>query len=33
LYICGNRNMIIDVFDLLHKKEVFGDQIKTEVFF
>jgi len=33
VYVCGNRNMIIDVFDLLHKKEVFGDQIKTEVFF
>jgi len=33
VYICGNRNMIIDVFELLHSKGIYGDQIKTEVFF
>jgi ferredoxin/flavodoxin---NADP+ reductase len=33
VYICGNRNMIIDVFELLHSKGVSGDQIVTEVFF
>jgi ferredoxin/flavodoxin---NADP+ reductase len=33
VYVCGNRNMIIDVFDILSSKGVSGDQIKTEVFF
>jgi ferredoxin/flavodoxin---NADP+ reductase len=33
IYICGNRNMIIDAFELLHLQGVYGDQIKTEVFF
>ena len=33
VYICGNKNMIIDVFELLHSKGIYGNQIKTEVFF
>lgn len=33
VYICGNRNMIIDVFEILHSKGVPGDKIVTEVFF
>jgi ferredoxin-NADP reductase len=33
VYICGNRNMIVDVFDILHAKGVSGDRIITEVFF
>ena len=33
VYICGNRNMIVDVFNILHSKGVSGDKIVTEVFF
>jgi ferredoxin/flavodoxin---NADP+ reductase len=33
VYICGNRNMIVDVFEILHSKGVSGDRIITEVFF
>ena len=33
VYICGNRNMIVDVFEILHKKGISGDRITTEVFF
>ena len=33
IYICGNRNMIVDVFEILHSKGVSGDRIITEVFF
>ena len=33
VYICGNRNMIVDVFEILHTKGISGDQITTEVFF
>ena len=33
VYICGNRNMIVDVFDILHSKGVSSNQIVTEVFF
>lgn len=33
VYICGNRNMIIDAFEILHAKGISGDQIITEVFF
>lgn len=33
IYICGNRNMIVDVVSLLLSKGVDGDQITTEVFF
>ncbi|XOJ84582.1 FAD-binding oxidoreductase [Methylophilaceae bacterium Uisw_099_01] len=32
-YICGNRNMIIDTFEILHNKGISGDNITTEVFF
>lgn len=32
-YLCGNRNMINDVYDILREQEVSGDQIITEVFF
>ena len=32
-YICGNRNMIIEVFEILHSKGISGDKITTEVFF
>jgi len=33
VYICGNRNMIIDVFEILHSKGISGDRIISEVFF
>jgi ferredoxin/flavodoxin---NADP+ reductase len=33
VYICGNRNMIVDTFEILHNKGVSGDNITTEVFF
>ena len=33
IYICGNRNMIIDTFEILHNKGISGDNITTEVFF
>jgi NAD(P)H-flavin reductase len=33
VYICGNRKMIIEVFEILHAKGISGDQIITEVFF
>ncbi|QZP17288.1 hypothetical protein K6112_04490 [Methylophilales bacterium] len=33
VYICGNRKMIIDTFEILHSKGVSGDKIMTEVFF
>jgi ferredoxin/flavodoxin---NADP+ reductase len=33
VYICGNRKMIIETFEILHAKGVSGDQIITEVFF
>ena len=33
VYICGNRNMIVDTFEILHAKGISGDQIITEVFF
>jgi ferredoxin/flavodoxin---NADP+ reductase len=33
VYICGNRNMIVDSFEILHSKGVTGDKIVTEVFF
>jgi len=33
VYICGNRNMISDVYDIVHGKGVFGDSIFTETFF
>ena len=33
VYICGNRNMIVEVFEILHNKGVSGDRIITEVFF
>ena len=33
VYICGNRKMIIDVFEILHSKGISGDKIVTEVFF
>jgi ferredoxin-NADP reductase len=32
-YLCGNRNMISEVFDLLIEKGINGDNIITEVFF
>lgn len=32
-YLCGNRNMIIEVFDILRGYHVHGDNIITEVFF
>ncbi len=32
-YICGNRKMISEVFDLLTSKQISGDRIITEVFF
>jgi len=32
-YLCGNKNMIADCLDILHNKNVSGDQIITEVFF
>jgi ferredoxin/flavodoxin---NADP+ reductase len=33
VYICGNRKMIVDVFNILHSKGISGDRIITEVFF
>lgn len=33
VYLCGNRNMIIDAFDILRDQQVHGDNIFTEVFF
>jgi ferredoxin/flavodoxin---NADP+ reductase len=33
VYICGNRKMIVDVFNILHSKGIEGDRIVTEVFF
>lgn len=32
-YLCGNTDMINDVYDILREKDVSGDQIFTEVFF
>ena len=32
-YLCGNRAMINDVYDILRSKEVNGSNIFTEVFF
>lgn len=32
-YLCGNRNMIIEAFEILREQGVSGDQIITEVFF
>lgn len=32
-YLCGNRNMIVDAFEILRSKKIPGDQIFTEVFF
>lgn len=32
-YLCGNRQMIIEVFDILREQGVSGDNIFTEVFF
>lgn len=32
-YLCGNTEMINEVYDILREKEVNGDQIFTEVFF
>ncbi len=32
-YLCGNRQMIIEVFDILREQGVSGDNIITEVFF
>ena len=33
IYICGNRNMIVDTFEILHSQGVSSDNITTEVFF
>jgi ferredoxin/flavodoxin---NADP+ reductase len=33
IYICGNRKMIVDVFNILHSKGISGNKIITEVFF
>lgn len=33
VYICGNRNMIVEVFEILHSKGISGDKIVSEVFF
>ena len=33
VYLCGNRNMIIDAFELLRGQGVPGDNLFTEVFF
>jgi ferredoxin-NADP reductase len=32
-YLCGNRSMIIEAFEILRGQGVSGDQITTEVFF
>jgi ferredoxin--NADP+ reductase len=33
VYLCGNRNMIIDAFEILREQGVPGDNLFTEVFF
>ncbi len=33
VYICGNRDMIVDTFEILRQQNVPGDNIFTEVFF
>lgn len=33
IYICGNRNMIIDMYQILFNMGISGDHIITEVFF
>ena len=33
VYLCGNRNMIIDAFEILRDQGVSGDNLFTEVFF
>ncbi len=33
VYLCGNRNMIVDVYEILSKTIISSDQIKAEVFF
>jgi ferredoxin/flavodoxin---NADP+ reductase len=33
IFVCGNRNMIVDVVEILLDQGISGDQIKTEVFF
>lgn len=33
VYLCGNRNMIIDAFEILRDQGVPGDNLFTEVFF
>lgn len=33
VYLCGNRNMIVDAFSLLREQGVGGDNLFTEVFF
>ncbi|RKZ71610.1 MAG: oxidoreductase [Gammaproteobacteria bacterium] len=32
-YLCGNRAMLIDAYDILREKEISGNNIITEVFF
>lgn len=33
VYLCGNRNMIVDAFEILREQGVLGDNLFTEVFF
>ncbi len=33
VYLCGNRNMIVDAFEILREHGVPGDNLFTEVFF
>lgn len=33
VYLCGNRNMIVDAFEILRNQGVPGDNLFTEVFF
>ena len=33
IYICGNRKMVVDVFDICREQGINGDNIFTEVFF
>ncbi|MHB9118257.1 MAG: FAD-binding oxidoreductase [Burkholderiales bacterium] len=33
VYLCGNRNMIIDAFEILRNQDVPGNNLFTEVFF
>lgn len=33
VYLCGNRNMIVDAFEMLRNKGISGDNLFTEVFF